>query len=52
LREARRELKNVGIALIEVRRPYDTVAWPYASKGFFGLKTKIPTILSELSIGE
>ncbi len=52
LRAARRELKNVGIGLIEVERPYDAVAWPHASKGFFGLRTKIPAILSELSIGK
>ncbi len=34
-----------GIELLEVRRDYDTHAWPHATKGFFALKKKIPALL-------
>jgi deoxyribodipyrimidine photo-lyase len=44
-------LKREGIALIRLRRDYDSLAWPHAKKGFFGLKKKIPTVLRELGIG-
>jgi deoxyribodipyrimidine photo-lyase len=41
-------LRGADITLHQVRRDYDTLAWPYATKGFFGLKKKIPHILREL----
>ena len=51
LSEAKRELATRGIGLIQLRRSYDTVAWPHAGRGFFGLKRKIPAVLTELGIG-
>ena len=47
---ARPRLAQAGIELIEVRRPYDDITWPHASKGFFGLKKKIPVILREMGL--
>ena len=50
LSAAKRALDDAGLTLIQIRRRYDTLAWPHASKGYFGLKAKIPFILSELDI--
>lgn len=41
-------LREAGMTLHQVRRDYDTLAWPYATKGFFGLKKKIPHVLRAL----
>ncbi|GFE49837.1 hypothetical protein So717_15900 [Roseobacter cerasinus] len=35
--------------LHQIRRSYDSAAWPHATKGFFPFKKKIPTLLSRLS---
>jgi deoxyribodipyrimidine photo-lyase len=43
---AQRDLEAAGIRLLRMRRPFDAHAWPYATKGFFALKAKIPRILS------
>jgi deoxyribodipyrimidine photo-lyase len=45
-----RQLREAGVTLHRVRRPYDSVAWPHATRGFFGLKKKIPQILQELGL--
>jgi len=45
---ATRALAEDGIRLIEFRRDWDAAFWPHARKGFFGLKKKIPDVLSEL----
>ena len=37
-----------GIELGQVGRAYDRLCWPYAKKGFFPFKEKIPLILSSL----
>lgn len=34
-------------ALIQIRRPLDTAAWPLATKGFFAFRKHIPRLLSE-----
>jgi hypothetical protein len=47
---AKAQLAHAGIDLIEVRRAFDGVAWPHASKGFFALKKKIPPILKEIGL--
>jgi deoxyribodipyrimidine photo-lyase len=39
-----------NIALIRVRRRYDSLCWPHASKGFFAMKEKIPTLLQKLNL--
>ncbi|MDX1744010.1 MAG: DNA photolyase, partial [Ruegeria sp.] len=41
-------LDRAGLKLCQIRRDYDSLAWPHAARGFFGLKKKIPTILRAL----
>ncbi|KUJ81418.1 FAD-binding domain-containing protein [Ruegeria profundi] len=41
-------LDRAGLTLCQIRRDYDSLAWPHATRGFFGLKKKIPTILRSL----
>jgi deoxyribodipyrimidine photo-lyase len=48
LAETAAHLANKGIHIVEVRRGYDTRAWPHATRGFFGLKDKIPKLLAAL----
>jgi deoxyribodipyrimidine photo-lyase len=45
------KLHALGISILLVRRRYDTLCWPHATKGFFALKEKIPGILEKLSLG-
>lgn len=40
-------LAQEGIALTQIRRPWDELFWPQAKKGFFNFKERIPSILSE-----
>jgi deoxyribodipyrimidine photo-lyase len=51
LAAAHPELTAAGIRLVQVRRPFDTVAWPHATKGFFAMKKAVPSILETLGIG-
>jgi deoxyribodipyrimidine photo-lyase len=41
-------LEAEGIALVTVRRRWDSVAWPHASRGFFPFREKIPGLVREL----
>ena len=41
-------LEAEGIALVTVRRRWDGVAWPHASRGFFPFREKIPGLVREL----
>lgn len=50
LTEIEQHLSQHGITLRRVRRRYDTLTWPHASKGFFALKEKIPTLLEKLNL--
>ena len=50
LARAKAKLYEAGVTLHQVRRPYDDLAWPHATKGFFALKQKIPRILTELGL--
>jgi hypothetical protein len=50
LDRAEPELNSAGIALHRVVRPSDAIAWPHAKAGFFGLKKKIPSILSQMNL--
>ena len=43
-------LAEKNIRLHYIIRPYDSAAWPHATKGFFKLKQKIPQILTHLQI--
>ncbi len=50
LASARQSLAKNRIELIQLRRAYDTCAWPHATKGYFKLKSKIPEVLECLGI--
>ncbi len=39
------DLAAAGIALLPVRRRWDSAAWPHADKGFFAFKGKIPGLV-------
>ncbi|MFY0623416.1 MAG: DNA photolyase [Pelagimonas sp.] len=45
-------LGRAGIQLHQQQRAYDTLTWPHATKGFFKLKKKIPSILSDLRLAD
>ena len=40
-------LAREGIALVQVRRAWDSAFWPHAKKGFFAFKEQIPSLLRE-----
>lgn len=44
-------LAQAGIALVEIRRREDGLIWPHATKGFFGLRERIPDLLAGMGIG-
>lgn len=46
----RAPLAAEGITLVQVQRAWDTGFWPYATKGFFPFKEKIPRLLTELGL--
>jgi len=50
LAKARPALEAAGVRLHQVRRRYDDLAWPHATKGFFALKQKIPQVLRDLEL--
>ena len=42
--------RSADIELLQITRPYDQAVWSHARRGFFGLKKKIPSILSALDL--
>lgn len=36
-----------GVPVVQLRRPYDTQAWPHATAGFFKFKANIPKLLGQ-----
>lgn len=44
----RAALDRQGIAVVQLRRSFDTAAWPHGSKGFFAMKEKIPDLLEQI----
>jgi deoxyribodipyrimidine photo-lyase len=48
--ELENELRKHGIEVEFIVRSWDRDTWPHAGKGFFALKTKIPSILSAQKI--
>lgn len=42
---------RAGFGYTEFGRRYDALSWPAATRGFFNLRTRIPTILAELGLG-
>lgn len=43
-------LERAGITLLEIRREEDSLIWPHATKGFFGLRERIPDLLGKMGI--
>ena len=50
LDSVRERLDGKGIRLLQLRRDYDSISWPHATRGFFSLKKALPAILTELGI--
>ena len=50
LEKCKHLLSNHGVQLTQVMREYDIISWPYATKGFFKFREKIPKVLTSLSI--
>ncbi len=50
LDRAEPELRDAGLSLNRIMRPYDAMTWPHAKAGFFGLRKKIPSLLGQLSL--
>tara|TARA_B100000674_G_C37948478_1_gene966082 strand:- start:1991 stop:2755 length:765 start_codon:yes stop_codon:yes gene_type:complete len=48
--EAKRDLDDAGIKLVEWRRDWDGAIWPHATAGFFKVKKQIPTILQDIGL--
>ncbi len=48
LMELKETLSGEGINLLLIRRNYDSLVWPHASRGFFKVKKKLPEFLSTL----
>lgn len=49
LRPIRQKLERKGIKTAALIRDYDHACWPYADRGFFKLKKKMPNIISTFS---
>ncbi len=48
--KTRPALDKAGIAVVEIRREEDSLIWPHATKGFFGLRERIPDLLGKMGI--
>ena len=48
LKSAAAELSGAGITVSQIIRPWDSLIWPYANRGFFKVKKKMPKILEAL----
>ncbi|MCY1693517.1 FAD-binding domain-containing protein [Curtobacterium sp. SL109] len=46
----RAALAAEGVSLVAVRRRWDSAAWPYASRGFFPFRERIPALVRELVV--
>jgi hypothetical protein len=46
LDELEPELAAAGISLLRLGRNWDREAWPYATKGFFPFRERIPALLA------
>ncbi len=44
-------LREVRIPLIRLRREWDSLIWPHATRGYFQVKDRIPELLSRLGLG-
>ena len=39
-------LRDAGVPLVRVRRPWDEELWPLATKGFFPFRQRSPAVLA------
>jgi deoxyribodipyrimidine photo-lyase len=46
----RAALAAEGVSLVTARRRWDSAAWPYASRGFFPFRERIPALVRELVV--
>lgn len=44
------KLVGYGIRLHAIKRVYDAACWPHTTRGFFKLKEKIPSIITQLGL--
>lgn len=47
---ARPALSKAGIELHFIQRSYDQATWPHCSRGYFRLKKKIPSLVSQMQL--
>jgi hypothetical protein len=45
------DLASDGLTLTRLLRPWDALAWPHATRGFFPFREKIAALLREQQIG-
>jgi deoxyribodipyrimidine photo-lyase len=50
LTRASKHLERYGIKILQLRRPYDSITWPHARRGYFKLKNRIPALLEQLQV--
>lgn len=50
LMAARERLDPCGIRLLQLRRSFDDLSWPHATRGYFKLNREIPSILGKLPL--
>ena len=48
LTKAEPELSRAGITVCQIIRPWDSLTWPFANRGFFKVKKKMSRILQDL----
>lgn len=48
----RKRLEQYGIRIVQLSRPYDSMTWPHATRGYFKLKKEIPKLLERLKIAD
>ena len=46
----KRDCREAGLPVHEARRDWDAAAWPYATKGFFKFKERIPKLMREAGL--
>lgn len=44
------ELAESGVTLSRALRPWDALAWPHVTRGFFAFRERIPALLREQQI--
>ena len=45
-----KSLEAAGVKLVQVRRPWDDLLWPLATKGFFPFRQRSPAALASVGL--